>query len=170
MLAMFLCYLGGLFVMGLGTRAWRRAAMVLLPVALVGLTLSAGRGGWVGCLAGALYLAGATRIRLAYRVPFAVAACLLIVAYFRLPAFAHQVDMTLWPNPVYLNDYQAGGLGVDDGGRTRIWTMQAPQIIDAPSPWDWLRTIGAPRQGCIPRAATTSGSRCSSKPAFRADS
>ena len=132
MLAMFLCYLGGAFVMGLGTRAWRRAAAVLLPVALIGSTLSAGRGGWVAGIAGTLYLVTATGIRRRTAYALILAASAVVASYRYFPEFAQQVDMTLWPNPVFLQEDNAGVLGIDDGARTRIWTDQLPVVADAP--------------------------------------
>ncbi|MDB5352386.1 MAG: O-antigen polymerase family protein [Planctomycetota bacterium] len=124
MMAVLLCYLGGLWVCGLGTRKWRALAGPGLLLMTLGFLLSHGRGGWIAALAGVAYFFYRRGFGTRLVVGLAGAAILIVAAYNTFPEFSNEVDRTIWPDEEYLNRYASGVGGFDDGARLQTWTHE----------------------------------------------
>ena len=124
MMAVLLCYLGGQWVCGLGTRSWRAITVPGLLVMTLGFLFSHGRGGWIAALAGVAYLFYRRGFGTRLVVGLAGAAILIVAAYNTFPEFSNEVDRTIWPDEEYLNRYASGVGGFDDGGRLQTWTHE----------------------------------------------
>lgn len=128
-LASFLC---GVWMAGHGGFWWRRLAIPVLVLMVLGSALSDGRGGWLAGLVGVSYLTW----KGGFRRQFLAAATGLIVvvlaAYYWMPAFRRQVDKTLDPDERTLERYGVGFAGVDEGGRLRIWNSAVAKLPAVP--------------------------------------
>lgn len=132
MLAMILCYLGGLWVGSRGTPRWRGVAGAGLAVMTLGLVLSDGRGGWVAALAGGAYLVLRQGVKARVACTFAAWAVLLGAAYGTMPEFQVAVDRTLWPDRDQLHWSGSGVGGIDDGARLTIWSHELAALPRSP--------------------------------------
>jgi hypothetical protein len=127
-LAMLIVFLVGRALLGAGTRFWRVGATLLLPMITLGFLLSRGRGGWVAAAVGVIYLfyrAGLRRQVLAFLL---IGLSTIGWAYAQYPSFQEEVDKTLMPNEAYLERYNAGLLGVDDGARLTTWSHELEKL------------------------------------------
>ncbi len=132
LMAMLLCYFGGLWLTGRGTPRWRVLAPPAMGLMIVGFLVSQGRGGWVGGLAGAAYLLYRLRLRSRVVAGLAAAAITVGAAYMFLPAFRLAVDRTIDPDPNYLRESVQVIPGVDDGDRLYIWGLEAAKFPSSP--------------------------------------
>lgn len=132
MMAMLLCYFGGLWLTGRGTPRWRMLAPPAMGVMIVGFLLSQGRGGWVAGLAGVGYLLYRCRLRSRVVVGLTAAAIAVVAAYEFLPAFSLAVDRTINPDAAYLRESVQVIPGVDDGDRLYIWELESAKFLTSP--------------------------------------
>ncbi|MBX6311473.1 MAG: O-antigen ligase family protein [Isosphaeraceae bacterium] len=132
MMAVLLCYLGGLWACGLGTPRWRGLAGPGLVVMVLGFLLSRGRGGWVAALAGAAYLVYRQGLGPRLLVALAGGAAVIRAAYGMLPDFRTEVDRTIWPDPDALRWNQSGVGGFDDGARLSTWAHELAAFARSP--------------------------------------
>ncbi|MHB1558653.1 MAG: O-antigen ligase family protein [Isosphaeraceae bacterium] len=132
LMAMLLCYFGGLWLTGRGTPRWRALAPPAMGVMIVGFLVSQGRGGWVAGFAGAGYLLYRCRLRSRVVVGLAAAAIAVGVAYEVLPPFRLAVDRTIDPDPYYLRDSVQVIPGVDDGDRIYMWELESVKFLASP--------------------------------------
>ena len=132
MMAMLLCYLGGLWACGQGTARWRSLAGPGLALMVLGFLLSRGRGGWVAALAGAAYLVYRRGLGPRLLVARAGAAVVIGAAYGTLPEFRAEVDRTIWPDQDALRWHQAGVGGFDDGARLSTWAHELAALARSP--------------------------------------
>lgn len=110
---------------------WQRAASVALPIILLGMILARGRGAWFAAFVGSAYLLIHFR-KWRVLIVVVVGISLLTMAYTQIDVFRHEVDKTLFPDPIYLERYDAGLGGVDVGGRSVILLAEITKILDAP--------------------------------------
>ena len=132
MMAVLLCYLGGLWACGLGTPRWRSLAGPGLAVMALGFLLSRGRGGWVAALAGAAYIIYRRGLGPRLMVALLGAVAVTGVAYGTLPDFRTEVDRTIWPDPDALRWTQSGVGGFDDGARLNTWVHELGAFVRSP--------------------------------------
>ncbi|WZP00184.1 O-antigen ligase family protein [Isosphaeraceae bacterium EP7] len=132
MMAMLLCYLGGLWIVGLGTPLWRRLAGPGLALMTLGFLISRGRGGWLAALAGAAYLI--CRRGLSPRLLAGMAGSVVLtgVAYVFIPEFRVELDRTIWPDQQAMVWYQSGVGGFDDGARLSTWSHELSAFTRSP--------------------------------------
>ncbi len=132
MMAMMLCYFGGLWLTGRGTPRWRMLAPPAMGVMIVGFLLSQGRGGWVAGMVGAAYLLYRCRLRSRVVVGLAAAAIGVVAAYEFLPSFRLALDRTINPDAAYLRESVQVIPGVDDGDRLYIWELESAKFMASP--------------------------------------
>ena len=131
MLAILIAFIAGLVIARQGSPRWRRFASLGLIVMVLGLFMASGRGGWVALLVAMLYLL--SRVDFRRTLALAVLASAIgFFAYNNYPQFRDQVDRTLNPDPTYLQTYNAGVFGVDDGERFSLFEHSLPQILESP--------------------------------------
>ena len=132
MMAMLLCYFGGLWLSGWGTYRWRVVAIPGMVAMTLGFFLSEGRGGWVAGVIGAGYLM--YRRGLNSRVVFGLGAAALVtvIAYLAVPTFTTAIDLTIEPDAHYLENSVQYIPGVDDGERFATWATEAPKLLASP--------------------------------------
>ena len=126
------CYVGGLLVSGYGSKRWRRVALAVVALGLVGSLVSGGRGGWVAALlASPFLLRGRGR---SARVAGLIIALLTTayISYRIFPTFRERFDFTISPDPDYLVQYGSGVAGFDDGERLEIWLVNVKRLVDVP--------------------------------------
>lgn len=132
MMAMLICYLGGLWIGGHGSYRWRSLAGPGLLAMILGFLFSNGRGGWVAALCGTMYLIYRRGLRPGVLAGLLSLPAMLIVAYGAFPEFRDEVERTLWPDENYLAYYQSGVGGIDDGARLACWTHELVKLSNAP--------------------------------------
>ncbi len=124
--AILACYLAGFRLEEARSRRWtRRLALAGIVLLGVGSGISEGRGGWVACIAGLLYLSfkGLSRkgaLALMVSLPLFVG-----VFYFYSPVFRHRVDFTL---SLETARPQENIGGIDDGARPQNWRDSLKQF------------------------------------------
>lgn len=131
MLGILITFLLGKLLVGQETRQWRRYSTLGLIIMLLGFVFVQGRGGWVAVIGGMLYLFS----KIDFRRTIIVAtfgALLILLAYNQFPDFRREVDRTLQPDPTYLETYDIGFYGIDDGGRLSILQAEFPKVFDTP--------------------------------------
>lgn len=130
-LSILICYLIGLGLTRAGTRRWRIMNWLGLIIMGLGFVLAPGRGGWLAALAGITYILIRLRLR---RVLFVMVASMALIyfAYNEFPSFRFQIDNTLWPDQAYLEQYDAGIAGIDDGARLSIWLREGKKLAEYP--------------------------------------
>lgn len=132
MMAVLITYLGSVLLTGQGSHFWRIAAGPGIAVMGLGFLISKGRGGWAAALVGAAYLFHRRGLSLRTLTGVCLVVLLLAVAYLEVPDFQAEVDRTLWPDQLYLQRYQAGIAGFDDGVRWVCWTNEAAKLVHDP--------------------------------------
>jgi O-antigen ligase len=132
MMAMLLCYLGGLWINGLGTPLWRRLAGPSLALMILGFLISRGRGGWLAALAGAAYLISRRGLSPRLLAGLVGAAVLTGVAYSFIPEFRLELDRTIWPDQQAMVWYHSGVGGFDDGARLSTWAHELAALSRSP--------------------------------------
>lgn len=125
-------YLCGVWMAGHGGFWWRRMAIPVLLVMVLGSALSEGRGGWLAGLVGMSYLAWRGGFRRQFCAGAAGLILVLGAAYQAMPAFRKQVDKTLHPSQASLERYGIGFAGIDEGGRLRIWSEALEKLPHVP--------------------------------------
>lgn len=131
MMAMFVTFVAGTVLAKGVTPRWRKVALIALAVMLLGFLMARGRGGWVAALIGMLYLFAHVDLRRTLLVAL-LGAAVVGYAYTQYPTFRTEVDRTLNPDPIYLQTYDAGVMGIDDGARWVILRAETPKILNAP--------------------------------------
>ena len=132
LVAILLVYLAANAATKRGSPLWQRLTKISLVVMIPGFLFSDGRGGWVAALVGAGYVS----YRLGFKKQVLVTAVLLgapvVMAYSLVPEFRSQIENTLWPDEDYLEEYNVGVGGVDDGGRLSTWLHEGVKLSRAP--------------------------------------
>ena len=131
MMSILITFFAGSLLAGNGTPRWRRYASIGLIIMFLGFIMAEGRGGWLAALVGVLYLLSHVHLRRTL-VASAVGLALVFYAYNQFPSFKEQVDRTLQPDMAYLERYQAGVFGIDDGARLITLKNEAPKLLDSP--------------------------------------
>src|ERR1039458_2787220 len=126
------CYLAVLWLSGHGSTKWRGATVLTLGLILAGSATSSGRGGWLGGIAGILYVLYRGGFKWKSVVLLGVLALGIAFSYVRLPEFRKRVEKTLNPDFIFLTKYHVGIKGLDDGGRFSILLLSLPSVIDSP--------------------------------------
>jgi O-antigen ligase len=132
MAAILFCYIAGRWALRLGIPRWRTGARVVLPMMIVGMGVSDGRGGWLAAAVGIAYLAYRRGWRQEVALALVIVGVGAIGAYRFIPAFRADADRTFSPDPKYMQRYGVGVYGVDEGGRVSTWLAEAPKLIDHP--------------------------------------
>jgi O-antigen ligase len=132
MMAVLLCYLGGLWICGLGTPRWRRLAGPGLALMTLGFLISRGRGGWIAGLAGAAYLVCRRGLSPRLLAGLAGAAAMTTVAYVTILEFRLELDRTIWPDQQAMQWYKSGVGGFDDGARLSSWAHELTAFTRSP--------------------------------------
>lgn len=131
-LSIVFVYVLTLYLSGYGSSRWRKFAFIGLIFMVLGSSFSGGRGGWLAALAGLGYALFYIRLRLrtlAVGISFVIG----MFALYQLNAdFHRQIDYTLFPDPEYLQTYNAGVGGVDDGARIATWTHELTKLASSP--------------------------------------
>ncbi len=131
-MAMVVLFMSGAITQSMGTASLRRFIMFALPVAVAGLLVSRGRGGWIAFFMGMLYLLRYSKLdgRTASAILLVVVSCFF--AYQKLPVFQVELDKTINPAASMLRKYDVGIMGIDEGGRFHHLQNEAPKILNAP--------------------------------------
>jgi O-antigen ligase len=134
-MALMIIYLVGRYLFRLMRQDITKWLVVALPIVLLGFLFSNGRAAWIGVLMGIVFLFFVTD-RLRYGLLLLVASAILVFAYQQSPNFQHEVDKTLRPAEVYgeafLEQYNTGQLGFDDGSRFYLWGREGSKLIESP--------------------------------------
>jgi O-antigen ligase len=130
--AILVCYVGGILIMGGETKQWRLFAKIALAVGIVGSLVSQGRGGWVAAAAGILYLLWASK-RPRAAIGLAIASLLLSVVSYRVfPQVEQRMNATVaQPNNAF-GSAERNIAGINDGERTAIWMGNVGRVFDHP--------------------------------------
>lgn len=131
LLSMLIAFLVGMIIRRNGTLKWRRYAATGLIIMVLGVLFAEGRGGWLAAIVACLYIA--SRINLKQTLQLTLVGTVLIVfAYNQYPSFQYQADRTLRPDIQYLERYNAGVFGIDDGARLVTLENEIPKLLDDP--------------------------------------
>jgi O-antigen ligase len=130
--AILCAYIVGLWIDNVGTRRWRRLAILVVAFAGCAVVLSSsltshGRGGWLAFVAGFGYLVW-KRVEATKTLAILILLSVLsTLGYMTLPQFKSLVDATLSPAKSITTEEP-----VDDGARLWTWQHEAPKFVDAP--------------------------------------
>ncbi len=131
LIVILIVYVLALLLTGYGTQRWKVTAIAALTIMGLGALLSNGRGGWVGALVGLIYLS--FRLRQGRSVTlYLIIMAITAVAYFAFPSFQQQIERTFSPDQAYLERYNAGIAGIDDGVRLTILRREGGKIMESP--------------------------------------
>jgi O-antigen ligase len=125
-------YIATLRASGYGSRLWRTVSLFSLPAMAVGLSFSSGRGGWLAVGIGLLYYVFKRPHRTSSAVMGMGIVAIVATIFWFNPQFQTQIEMTLNRDQEYLQAYNIGVLGIDDGSRVYTWTHEVKKLIDAP--------------------------------------
>jgi hypothetical protein len=131
MMGILIAFVVGAIITARASRLWRRYATVGVVVMLLGFVMAEGRGGWLAAAAAVVYIF--SRIDLKRTVSATLlGTAVILFAYNQYPDFKYQVDRTLQPDQEYLDQYDIGVMGVDDGARWSILLAEAPKVAQSP--------------------------------------
>lgn len=134
MLSIIIAFLVGVIVQGNSRGLWRLTIYLSLVIMVLGLSLAEGRGGWLSSIVAMVYLASRVSIKKTFWLTL-VSITLVIFAYNQHPLFREQIDRTLYPDPNFIKQYDAGIFGIntiDAGARPRYWIVEASKIVYSP--------------------------------------
>ena len=131
LMAILLAFLAGKVIDESQPSPWRHATIATLVIMVFGLVIAEGRGGWLAAAAGAAYI-GFRRMSWSTVRYVLAGVVLLVIAYHQIPTFRELVDRTIQPDQAFLQDYNAGVMGLDDGARFSILQSEAPKLLDDP--------------------------------------
>lgn len=111
--------------------AWRTVTIIVLAFMTLGFVFAEGRGGWLAALIGVGYVF--FRRTTGRTLQTIIAGMVIILfAYDQFPRFRELVDLTLQPDPAFLQQYNMGVFGLDDGARLIILQTEAPKVVNSP--------------------------------------
>jgi O-antigen ligase len=130
--AVLVTFCGGLLVCGYGSKLWKRAAVLILLLALAGIFVSETRGAWLAMILALPYVVW----RRGFRTHTIVLVVGLLIAsyssYLLFPKFRQKFDFTVSPELRYQTGETMNVAGIDEGGRPVIWLEEGPKFADAP--------------------------------------
>jgi O-antigen ligase len=125
-------YCIALLTLGYGSKTWRRAAIIIVLLALIVVFNSGTRGAWLALIITAPYVmwrSGLRRRTIAIAGGFLMLAC---ASYILLPRFKNTLDFTVNPALRYQTGETTDFGGIDEGGRPVTWLEEGPKFADAP--------------------------------------
>lgn len=131
MLSIMITFLVGMILGENGSDLWRFTTIIVLGIMILGSVLAEGRGGWVAMFVGITYISVHVNFKQTLRL-LLIGSILLAFAYYQYPSFKKNVVRTINPDPEYLNLYNAGIFGLDDGARLVTLINELPKIQDTP--------------------------------------
>jgi O-antigen ligase len=132
MLALIVTYLAGYWYSGGVPNHLKYHVIACVSIAIIAELVSKGRGGWIATLAALGYIIFRRRGAWAAIRLFVAVASFAMVAYFTLEPFRAEVERTFHSDPEYLQRYNSGLYGINDGGRTNLFYAELPKLLDDP--------------------------------------
>lgn len=131
LMSILIAFLVGMILEVHGSRSWRYCTTAGLLLMISGLIFAEGRGGWIAVLVAMLYIGFRINLKQTLRLTM-LSILLFVLIYNQNPNFQKEVHRTLDPDPIYLEQYNIGVVGFDDGGRVSILQSEIPKILQAP--------------------------------------
>lgn len=131
-MAILICYISSMLLSGFGSAKWRLMAKAALVISIAGFSFSQGRGGWLACLAGMIYLVFRRGLKLKIAIMIIILAVSVFFFYRYNPNFKHQIELTFERDIGLLEKYNAGIMGINEGSRLSTWSHEIVKFWSSP--------------------------------------
>ena len=130
-MALFITYLGCLYLARYRQGKWRNLAILALPIMGLGFTFSQGRGGWLAAIVGYVYFSFRKGVRVGLMVSIVSALVASVLLYENNEFFRREINRTLLLEE-YAAQYGDSQVSFDEGSRITTWVNESAKFFNHP--------------------------------------